>query len=65
MQPDGPRTDSHPHVPSGLQHAMSIDARHVRRVLQAIKLQGTDAPLSTGGLTQAPAEHTRPLPAQF
>jgi hypothetical protein len=44
---------------------MSIDARHVRRVLQAIKLHGDGGPLSSGGLTHLPFEHAKPCAAQL
>jgi hypothetical protein len=67
MQPDGPSTDSQPQLPSGLQQAMSIEARHDRSVLQAIKLHVDGGPLSSGGplATHVPPEHTRLRLAQF
>jgi hypothetical protein len=67
MQPDGPRTDSQPQLPSGLQHAMSIEVRHDRSVLQVITLHEDGGPLSSGGLatTHVPLEQTRLWLAQF
>jgi len=50
--------DWQPHVPSGLQQAMSIVERHVISVLQPIRLHGA-GPLSSGGLTHIPPEHSR------
>jgi hypothetical protein len=59
VQLDGPKTDSQPQVPSGMQQAISIDVRHVRSVLQAIKLH-VEGPLSWGAVTHIPPEHASP-----